>query len=540
MININKTILTNSIIILALVITFTLNSNSQEYCEFTSIDNGALNLPASTTNATFIGGQIGTFDQSSTGNINGGMDWFASQLQNNATSSIGAQLLSWWSRKNGRNTTLEVVNLDSNSAISPLLHIQIFDENCIEILNFCDTYTARDNHMYDLSNLFANSGSDISESGLADKEGIVVITPVSECMIALPFHRAIAFSRLQGDVTIKDNTNNFDYHSKMWARGTDFLRDCTITNSNGFNILDGVGDCKFETFTPDNLVHTFSTLPGTIESRSDLVVFSLADQYNLVVYNPIPFSSSVSVGPIIFDENENAESCPFVNSCFSRLGINDALPNSDLPISPVAASDFCDGTDPDAIIGTPGDDILNGTSGNDIIIGLGGNDTINGLGGNDCIDGSDGNDILNGNAGNDLIAGEIGDDIIRGGSGEDNIWGNEGDDEIRGGTDNDIIRGNQGEDDIRGNAGDDTIRGGRENDDIRGGQGNDFIRGGRGQDNIRGNSGNDEILGNNGDDEIRGGSGDDFINGGNGSDIIRGGSDTDECINGEDVVQCEL
>jgi Ca2+-binding RTX toxin-like protein len=48
-------------------------------------------------------------------------------------------------------------------------------------------------------------------------------------------------------------------------------------------------------------------------------------------------------------------------------------------------TETCDFDDPNAIMGTPGNDTLLGTLGDDIIFGLEGNDTIFGFGGNDCI-----------------------------------------------------------------------------------------------------------------------------------------------------------
>lgn len=332
---INKKITLNIIgFIFISIFIFTNNSKSQDLCSGVNIDNGAISMSVTSSTADFIGGQIGTFDQTSSGNVSGGMDWFAIDLQNNATSSIGAQLISSWSRTGGRNTTFEVVNLDNSTSppIDATVHVQIFDETCAEIRNFCDVYTPRDSHIYDFSNLISNAGQVISTGNFAGKEGIVVITPVEECNIGIPSHRAIAFPRWQGDVTVNDLDNGVQYHSKMWARDTDTLFDCTITTPEGFSILDGVGDCRFESDTPSSLKRDFSTLPGSIASRSDLVLFSIVDNYGITTYNPFPFSSSVTYQPAIFDVNETPESCPPVSACFTRLGLNTALPNSDTPL----------------------------------------------------------------------------------------------------------------------------------------------------------------------------------------------------------------
>lgn len=84
-----------------------------------------------------------------------------------------------------------------------------------------------------------------------------------------------------------------------------------------------------------------------------------------------------------------------------------------------------------ALVGTPGDDVIDlvqGTNaplgfGNDTINGGGGNDTIFSSAGNDVISGDDGNDFLNGGIGNDLCQGFAGDDILNGGISKDTLVG---------------------------------------------------------------------------------------------------------------------
>jgi len=229
----NKTIdikLTILILVIS-VFAFTHDSKSQKICPHIIISEGALILDTSASVADFVGGMIGTFDQAPDGNVNGGLDWMYN-LERGVfergieTSSIGAQLISWWTRRNGRNTVLQVTNQDKG--LSADVHVQIFDKNCREIRDFCDVYTQLDTHFYDFSNLVTNSGQLISSSNLANKEGIVIITPVDVCNPVPPAAEfsAMAFSRWQGDVTIQDVTNQFDYHAKVWARGLDTLSDC--------------------------------------------------------------------------------------------------------------------------------------------------------------------------------------------------------------------------------------------------------------------------------------------------------------------------
>ena len=132
-------------------------------------------------------------------------------------------------------------------------------------------------------------------------------------------------------------------------------------------------------------------------------------------------------------------------------------------------------TEPGAIRGTSGDDVIVGTAGDDIIDAGSGNDTVCGEGGNDVIRTGDGNDqmwgeafrddILIGVAGNDVLDAGPGDDllvdpvgfgqVLRAGDGADRIIGF--------GT----LDGGAGDDNIRvlgGAAGSSTLTGGPDTD----------------------------------------------------------------------------
>ena len=85
-------------------------------------------------------------------------------------------------------------------------------------------------------------------------------------------------------------------------------------------------------------------------------------------------------------------------------------------------------TEPGAIRGTSGDDVIVGTAGDDIIDAGSGNDTVCGEGGNDVLDAGTGDDLLVDPAGFGQIlrAGDGADRVIGfgtldGGSGDDNI-----------------------------------------------------------------------------------------------------------------------
>ena len=140
--------------------------------------------------------------------------------------------------------------------------------------------------------------------------------------------------------------------------------------------------------------------------------------------------------------------------------------------------------DPNAILGTAGNDNLSGTPGNDIICGFEGNDTIFGGGGNDCIDCGEGQDRTFGGPGDDLMFGGPGNDVMVGGPGNDEISGGDGRDSVNGGVGNDRLIGGSDDDRILGSAGGNaTARGGSGNDQIHmGASGVDYIDGGPGMD----------------------------------------------------------
>ena len=401
---------------------------TQGLCEFVPIENGAISIRnAQESGTTFSAGLIGTFDRLDTGQIVGGMDWMYTSAGDFSTTSMGTQIISPWSRKINRNTELQITNQSLSQSVT--VHVQIFDENCVEIRDFCDQYTPLDTHIYDFSDILSNSGSVISSGVLAGKEGFVTVTPNVSCGSD---YRAISFRSLSGDVRITDSANGFQYGTRAFARNPDTATSCTETIS-GSKVLTGSGNCRLKPFLPVEFTHVFSQNPNADQSRADLVFITLSDSYTSSSYNPI--GSNTVLSPLIFDEDEDAFSCPLQTACYLRLGLNETIKDSGVPL-PLPDSP-CDSSLPGAIIGTPGDDTLSGTSGDDVIIGLGGNDTITPGSGSDCIDGGPGNDSIN--AGSQ-------DDTIYGGRGDDSIDGSGGNDTIDGGPDNDNIDGGGGTD----------------------------------------------------------------------------------------------
>jgi Ca2+-binding RTX toxin-like protein len=103
----------------------------------------------------------------------------------------------------------------------------------------------------------------------------------------------------------------------------------------------------------------------------------------------------------------------------------------------IQSLDPCDCNDPNAILGTSGNDTIMGTQKSDIICGFGGNDTLIGKGGNDCIFGGAGVDTLQGDKGADNLFGGDDNDTIEGGGGNDLLDGGNGTDNLNGGKNTD-------------------------------------------------------------------------------------------------------
>jgi hypothetical protein len=320
--------------------------DGQEICPgmITAFPDGAIEFlvtPSPSNTPDFTAALLATFDLLSIsegkGKVSGGSDWLYTDPDKSfATTIIGGQLIGYFTGKNSKNTHVQVTNNHNYSSVD--VHIHIFNEDCLELCDFCDSYTPRDSHVYNLSDVRRNAdGTPVADcnSSLPNQEGFVTITPItssSDCNSGSD--RAIAYPQLQGDSRIIDHPNNFDYGTKLWARDVDNLSTCAPGTPR---ILTGVGDCKFRDVLPSRLRQVYSTLPSTLSgiftARSALVFISFKDDYGDSSGQPYrPFAAYSFFSPNIADDSENRLSCPDIIVCFARFGINDALPNSDNPL----------------------------------------------------------------------------------------------------------------------------------------------------------------------------------------------------------------
>ena len=401
---------------------------------------GWLRIGVSTA-SDFTAGLLGTVEAVSTGPV-GGIDWlynngafsfdeFGSPDPLLPTTAVGGQLISWWSQ-NGRDTFIQVTNTATNVCKFDLpkhecdtdsdctkntcriitgsttgtctvsgepctvnrdctkntcdpanvnVHVQILGENCVELRDFCDSFTPNDTHIYDLGNLVSNAGVPIPVSNLQGHEGVIVITPVDSCPDP---NSAVEFNFLQGNMRLIDS-RNFEFGTNVYARAaasgvigvcnstTSCSSDaaCTAISKNlvcdtnkGFctakqpctsdldcpstfptcdtdpiigglavrafcDDLNGLDECRFDPVIPTQLSQNFSITSLGTSAAADLVLISLNDSYGTspnFTYSITPGSASYAPG--IFDDAENFTSCTTFSGCFTRIGVDDPLPGT--------------------------------------------------------------------------------------------------------------------------------------------------------------------------------------------------------------------
>ena len=342
---------------------------------------GAMAVPGTVQEASLLynAGLLGTVENFN-GNVVAGLDWVYDNRQPNLeTNMVGTQLVSWWTRKDGRNTILQATNTNPDGTIINTVtmlqegdvnvHVQILGEDCLELRNFCDSYTPLDTVVYDFSNMVSNVGQVINVGNLAEREGIVVITPVETCAIAAPPRfDAVSWNFLQGNVRIINEGTDWEYGTNVRARTASPAQPRHDDGSGRRNFVYDYysavqgPNCAGPTCTATSLFKDFNSVgenPG-----SDLVLMSFGD-FGLCgstptgnsfcangkadqlmgalgtpgIYSAGPLAAATQFGPFaIFDDAENPESCPQVFGCFLRIGVDEGIPSTDdvIPVPPPA------------------------------------------------------------------------------------------------------------------------------------------------------------------------------------------------------------
>lgn len=316
----------NLMVIASMMLAFTFGSSERAnaqgatVCPGVPFTTGWLQVVSDQFLADWSAGLLGTIE-SSGGGVVGGIDWMYTDTAFFETQLDGSQLVSWWTQRPGRNTSIQVTNTDPLLPVN--IHVVIINQDCVEVRNFCDTLTAEDTHVYDFGNLVSNLGQDIPEGNFQGQEGFVTFTAVDSCPNP---NQAIAFNGLDGNLRVIDVSNDFDYGTNVQAR--------LALNFDGFSIadtgttLDGIsagfigGDFGL---LPSLLSQNFSVV-GPGPAGADAVFINFRDDYG-PPYDPV--FGLVTITPGIFDEFENFISCGDYFICFARFGIDDAIPNSD-------------------------------------------------------------------------------------------------------------------------------------------------------------------------------------------------------------------
>ena len=357
------------------------------------------------SNIVYNAGMLGTVENFNN-NVVAGLDWLYDQRQPNLeTNMVGTQLTSWWTRKDGRNTVLQITNtnpnnlgsLDSDTCRSGdvNVHVEILGEDCGEILNFCDSYTGLDTGIYDLSDLVSNAGVDIlGENQLAGREGIIVITPVQTCNINNPqTFDAVSWNFMQGNARIINEGEDWEYGANVRARTAHPAEPFDGSASDSCdtpgvvpaprnyvtNYYQAVQDCggddddDADPDCPANILFKDFNAQG-VNTGADLVLFSYSDlglccnNINHECQAPAdgsfepddclgngfgspgvyqPGAVVTTFGSFAMnDDAENPQSCGGpLPGCFFRIGLNESIPSTDdvTPVPPEPECDFIDG-----------------------------------------------------------------------------------------------------------------------------------------------------------------------------------------------------
>jgi YD repeat-containing protein len=206
--------------------------------------------------------------------------------------------------------------------------------------------------------------------------------------------------------------------------------DCDV---NGMVTMDAAKSCA-ATFTTSSQLFTLSlsksgTGTGTVTSSPAGIDCGVDCTEDFLLNTQVTLTPTPDTGSTFVGWSGDAD-------CSDGIVKMDANRNCSASFD-IQSQDPCDCNDPNAILGTSGNDTLTGTAQRDIICGFGGDDTLTGKGGNDCIFGGAGNDTIQGDNGADNLFGGDDNDLIQGGKGNDLLDGGNGTDDLDGGSNTD-------------------------------------------------------------------------------------------------------
>jgi Ca2+-binding RTX toxin-like protein len=235
-----------------------------------------------------------------------------------------------------------------------------------------------------------------------------------------------------------DCTENYDEGTSVTLSptpdaGSSFAGWSGDCNVNGMVTMDAAKSCT-ATFTASSQMFTLTvnlsgTGTGTVTSNAPGIDCGIDCTEDYAVNTEVTLIPTPDTGSAFVGWSGDAD-------CSDGMVTIDANKNCSATFD-IQSQDPCDCNDPNAILGTSGNDTLTGTAQSDIICGFDGDDTLIGQGGNDCLFGGEGNDTIQGDNGADNLFGGDDNDIMQGGKGNDLLDGGNGTDDLDGGSNTD-------------------------------------------------------------------------------------------------------
>lgn len=232
-------------------------------------------------------------------------------------------LVAPWELRDGTESYFQLTNVDTSGSVGVFtkrVHIQILDRSCVEIINFFDTYTPGDTHLYVLSNLTRNNNQGFdAPPDLVGKAGFIVIQNVN-----------------LGDNNLASTNDLTGMYRIVYANGWEYR-----SNAAGFNT-----DLELSLTNFPKLAYTFNFNDANGTTNADIAIAFLECDSTPAECFTAP---ATSFETRIFDEDENEISCPKRDAC-NFFGINQAYQTTFPDDAAGSQVNLCNGLDPEGSV----------------------------------------------------------------------------------------------------------------------------------------------------------------------------------------------
>lgn len=241
-----------------------------------------------------------------------------------------------------KNTSFQLTNTSRTTDV--VVHIQLlYSPGCNE-LDFFDTLTAEDTHLYELDGLTRNDGATGPgfDGTNFDSHGVVVVTPVVSASVP----QAIAFNNLHAEVNWHYD-DSFDSAYRFNAVGRDAIDIASGVKLQDGTPIDGVVG-GFERIIPDDIIYHYDTTNYSGgPTTADLIFVAISDDFLSVDrYKATGGTTSLMSVENVVDADENSISCGDVQfSCMEIAGINDDIPSTLASVTGNCGGDPADDVD---------------------------------------------------------------------------------------------------------------------------------------------------------------------------------------------------